>query len=184
MDLPPLELFVQNTQGGGVLGGDDDAARVAVDAVDEGGRETVFVLRHIFAFFKQIPLHAENEGVPIFVFIRMNQKSCGFVEEQEVVILIDNGKLPSRRHEIRRGGRLVQNIVFEVDGDNITGANAGRNLAALTVQFDVFGADTFIHEGWGEIAEGLCQQLVETLTGIVGIDDHCFHSTPAFILAV
>lgn len=45
-----LHLLVQDTQGGGILGGDDDPAGVAVNAVDKCGGKGVLGRRVIFPF--------------------------------------------------------------------------------------------------------------------------------------
>ena len=133
VNFPPLELLVENAQGGGVFGGNDNAACVAVDAVDECGHKAVFVLRVIFPFFKQIALHAENEGVTVFVLIRMHQKPRGLVQKQEVVVLIQNGQLLAGSHKIRRRGCFVQHVVFQINRDDIPRTDAGGDLTALAV---------------------------------------------------
>ncbi len=55
LNFPVLQLVVENAQGRGGFGGDDDAAGVPVDPVDQGGGEAVFRRRVVFPFFIEIP---------------------------------------------------------------------------------------------------------------------------------
>lgn len=79
MQLAVFHLGIQYAQGRRVFGGDDNTARVAVDAVDECGGKRLLAGGIIFPFFIEIPFDAGDEGINVFVLVRMAEKPCFFV---------------------------------------------------------------------------------------------------------
>ena len=89
-DLPVPDLLVKDAQGLGVLGGHDDAAGVAVDAVAEGRSKGVLVPGVPLLLLVEIGLNMGDEGVHLFVLVRVAQQARPFVEQHQVFILIDD----------------------------------------------------------------------------------------------
>ena len=121
LNFPVLQLVVENAQGRGGFGGDDDAAGVPVDPVDQGGGEAVFRRRVVFPFFIEIPLYPKQEGVAVFLFVRMHQQAGFFVQQQQIVVFIDNIQLPGCRQKVINRRRFFQKFVFQIQGKHITG---------------------------------------------------------------
>ena len=93
LQLPVLELLVEYTQALGVLSGDDYAPGVAVDAVDERRGEGLLVPWVVFAFLIEIALDPCDERVVILRVVRVREQADLFVEQQDILILIDDIEL-------------------------------------------------------------------------------------------
>ena len=94
VDLPVLDLLVEDTQRLGVFCRDDDAARVAVDAVAQRGRKRVFLARAPLALGIEIGLNVIDERLAVFrAVVRMDGLPRLFVDEQNIFILIYNMEL-------------------------------------------------------------------------------------------
>ena len=91
--LAVLHFLVENAQRLCRLCGDDDAAGVAVNAVDERGREGRFLIGIIRALFIEIPLDAGDERINKFTVIRMTKQPRLFVQQQHIVVFIENVEL-------------------------------------------------------------------------------------------
>ena len=88
--LVVLDLVVHDAQSLGGFGCDDDAARVAVDAVAQGRGEGGGVRRVPLARLTQIGLNVRNQGVRVAALVRVDNHARPLVGQQDVVILVQN----------------------------------------------------------------------------------------------
>ena len=87
-DLAVPDLLVEDAQGLGIFGGQDDPAGIAVDAVAQGGGEGVLVPGVPLLFLIKVGLDMGDQGVDLFLFVGVAQQARPFVEQQQVFILI------------------------------------------------------------------------------------------------
>ena len=106
VDLPVLDLLVEDTQRLGGFCRDDDAAGVAVDTVAERGRECMLLARAPLALGIEIGLNVIDERLAVFrAVVRMDGLPGLFVDEQNIFILIYN-------MEIRRADSQIGIFFF------------------------------------------------------------------------
>ena len=115
MKLTIPDLFVEDTQRLRVLGGDDDAAGVAVDAVAQGRGEGVLPLRIPLALLVEVRLDVVDEGVDLLRLVGVDHKALGLVRQEQVFVLVDHGQagLEQGEEHILLGG-LVEELVVDV----------------------------------------------------------------------
>ena len=87
-DLPVANFLVQNTECFGILGGNDDAAGVSVDAVAEGGGKGMLLLRTPFTLLRQIGLNVGNQGVVVPFAGTVTEHTGLLIGEKDVLILV------------------------------------------------------------------------------------------------
>ena len=91
VDLTVFDLLVQDAQRLGGLGGDDDAAGVAVDAVAERGREGMFFAGTPFTLGVEVGLNVVDERLAVLrAVVRVDGLAGLFVDEEDVLIFIYN----------------------------------------------------------------------------------------------
>ena len=92
VDLTVFDLLVQDAQRLGGLGGDDDAAGVAVDAVAERGRECMLLARAPLALGVEVGLNVVDERLAVFrAVVRVDGLAGLFVDEEDVMKAIKKG---------------------------------------------------------------------------------------------
>ncbi len=177
-DFPRPELFVQNPQGRGVFGGDHDAAGVAVNPVDQRRGKAVFPGGIVFSLLIEVPLDARNQGIPVFLVVRVDQQPDLFIQQKDVFVLINDIQLPGSAQKVVSGGFLRQEFILYIQGHDIPLRQAGGNLAALSVELDILGADAFIHHGNRQVPEFFGQEFIQPLPGVIRLDGDGFHKIP------
>ena len=108
-------LFVEDAQGLGVLGGDDDAAGVPVNAVAEGGGESVLPAGVPLPLLVEVGLDVVDEGVDLLRLVGVADQALALVRKKEVLVFIDDGKVGFKNGEeavLLRG--LVKELVVDV----------------------------------------------------------------------
>ena len=95
----------------GVLGGHDDAAGVPVDAVAQGGGEGMLVPGVPLPLLIEIGLDVGDEGVHLLVFVRVAEQAGGFVQQHQVLVLVDDLQ-PGLEH--REKGVVLPGLVKEL----------------------------------------------------------------------
>ena len=166
-DLAILELLVEDPQRRGGLGGDDDAGGVAVDPVDQCGREAVLRRRIVFALFVQIALYTRDQRVAVFVLVRVDEQAGFFVQQEDVLVLVHDRQLPRRLQKVVGRGLFVQHVVGEEHADLVALMQTVGCLTALPVDADILFADRFVQQRHRQCAVGLGHELVQPLTGVV-----------------
>ena len=115
LDLPLLDLVVQDPERLGVFRGDDDAASVPVDPVAEGGGEAVLRLGIPLTLQAQIGLDVGDQGVPAPVPGAVAEDAGLLVGQEDVLILIDD--VQPGRGDLQMGvvlGGLFEKLVVDV----------------------------------------------------------------------
>ena len=115
LDLVVPDLFVEDAQGLGVLGGDDDAAGVPVNAVAEGGGESVLPAGVPLPLLVEVGLDVVDEGVDLLRLVGVADQALALIGEKNVLILVDDGKVGFENGEeavLLRG--LVKELVVDV----------------------------------------------------------------------
>jgi len=135
-DLPVPDLLVKDAQGLGVLGGHDDAAGVAVDAVAQGRSKGVLVPGIPLLLLVEVGLNVGDEGVHLFVLVRVAQQARPFVEQHQVFILIDDGSTDHTSSIIQsyndKRVRLIQNSHNFIESLNLGIENSlGKYMARM-----------------------------------------------------
>ena len=87
------DLFVQDAQRLGVLRRDDDAARVAVDAVAQRGSKDIFLARLPLALLVEIGKQMVDERIDLLPLVGVNDEPGWLVEQQNVLILVKDVQL-------------------------------------------------------------------------------------------
>ena len=88
LDLVVPDLFVEDAQGLGVLGGDDDAAGVPVDAVAEGGGEGILQAGVPLLLLIEIGLDVGEQGVHPLVLVGVDHQTGALVQQHDLVVFI------------------------------------------------------------------------------------------------
>ena len=115
VQLPAADLLVDDAQRLGVLGGDDDAPGVAVDAIAQGRGEGVLPPGVPLPFLVQVRLDVVDECVDLLRLVGVDHQALGLVRQQQVLILVDHGEpgLEEGQEHILLG-RLVKELVVDV----------------------------------------------------------------------
>ena len=82
MKLPVFHFCIQYAQRGGIFGRDDDSAGITVNAVDERRSEGLLAGRIELALFIEITFDTGDEGVYLFMVVRVAEKARFFIEQQ------------------------------------------------------------------------------------------------------
>ena len=91
VDLAVFDLLVQDAERLGGLGGDDDAAGVAVDAVAERGREGMLLTGAPFVLCVEVGLDVVDERLAVFrAVVRVDGLTRLLIDEEDVLVLIYN----------------------------------------------------------------------------------------------
>ena len=85
-----LDLLVHDPQRLGVLGGDDDAAGVAVDAVAQGGGEGVLPLGVPLLLLIEVGLDMVDEGVDLLRLVGVDHQTGALVQQHQILVLVDD----------------------------------------------------------------------------------------------
>src|SRR5699024_5575667 len=110
-----FDLVVHDAQRLGGLGGDDDAAGVAVDAVAQGGDKGGLVPRVPLAGLGQIGLDVGDERVRAAALVGVDDHAGLLVRQKDIVILVQN--LHARDRNFLKGhllGRPFKKLVVDV----------------------------------------------------------------------
>ena len=176
VDLPVFHLLVQHTERLRVLRRQDDAAGVAVDAVDEGRCEGLLRLRVVLPFFIEVPLDPADERVHVLPVVRVCQKAHRFVEDQNVLIFKEDVQVRPRMQEVVGRLRLFKELVIDVQVQYIALGQAGGDLRPFAVDLDAFLSDVFIEKGLRQVRQVLREELVEALPRVILPYCQLFHS--------
>ena len=84
------DFFVDNAQRLRVFGGDNQSARIAVNAVAQRRGERLFRVRIPFALAVQVRLYMVDERVDFLRFVGVDRLSRTLVRQQDVFVLVDN----------------------------------------------------------------------------------------------
>ena len=115
VDLPIPDLLIDDAQGLGVFGGDDDAAGVAVDAVAQGRGEGVLPPGIPLPLLIQIRLDVVDEGVDLLCLVGVDHQAGALVQQQQILVLIHDVQagLEQGQEKIVLPG-LVKELVVDV----------------------------------------------------------------------
>ena len=134
LHLPVLDFLVHDPQGLGVLGGNDDAAGVPVDAVAQGGSKGVLPIGGPLLLLIKVGLDVGDEGVDPLVFVRMDHHAGALVQEHQVFIFVDDVqlRLEDRQEGVFRG-RGLKKLVIDIKLEQVPLLEAGVPLGTLAV---------------------------------------------------
>jgi len=140
-----LQLRAEGQVGGVVFGGDDEAAGIAVDAVDDAG--ALFAAdagETVAAVVEQ----GVDQGAVRVAGGRMDHQARGLVDHDDVVVLVDHVQ-----GDVLGGqGRLAE--LGNVHGDRLTAGEAGAFSGGLAVDTDAALGDQAGGLGTGQRAVG------------------------------
>ena len=88
VDLPVPDLLIDDAQGLGIFGGDDEASGVAVDAVAQGRGKGVLPPGVPLPFLVKVRLDVIDEGVDLLRLVGVDHQPRPFVQQHQVLILI------------------------------------------------------------------------------------------------
>ena len=115
VQLPAADLLVEDAQGLRVLGGDDDAAGVAVDAVAQGGGKGVLPLGVPLPLLVEVRLNVVDESVDLLRLVGVYHQPRPLVQQHQVLVLVHDGEtgLEKRQEQIVLTG-FVEELVVDV----------------------------------------------------------------------
>ena len=119
-----------------------------------------------------------DEGAAVFgAVVGMDGQAGALVHQQDVLILVDDVQLgigDSQEGVVLSG--LVEKFVIDVQLQHIACFQTGVPLGTAAVALDALDADVLLGQGSREQGNGLGQEPVQTLSGVVGADGKFFHS--------
>ena len=175
IDLPQLDLFVHHPQGGGCFGADHQAGGVPVDAVAQGGGKALLGGRVVLTLFSQISQNAPDQGVRRLAFVLVHHQPGGFVHQQQVLVLVDDGHHRACKAEaLLRGG--IEEFVADVHLHQIPDGQPSGDLAPLAVELDALQAKVFVHQAFGQQRHRLGDEFVHALSGVIFPDGKAPHA--------
>ena len=174
--------MVHDPQGLGVLGGDDDAAGVPVNAVAQGGGKGVLLVGAPLLFLVEVGLDVGDEGVDPLPLVGVDHQPRPFVDQEQVLILIEDVQLglEHRQEGVLRGGG-VEKLVVDVKLEQVPLGQTGVPLGPLAVELDPLDADVFLGQRGREKGEGFGQPPVQPLAGVIGAHGEFPHGTTTFL---
>ena len=179
--LAGFHFEVEDPQAFGVFRGDDDAARVAVDAVDKGRRKSLLRFGVIFALVIEVVLHPRDERIKVIALVGMDDHPGLFVEQQNIFVLIDDLELRRRLEElVVLFLALLKELVFDIEGQHVALLQHDVDIALFAVALDALLADVHVHHRLRHGFEALLQKFIQTLTRVVFSDFQCSHSYHRF----
>ena len=161
------DFIVENPEGCGVFCRNNNSAGVAVNSVAKGRNKGIFAFRVIFAFFVKIVLNPCDKRIRAPLVTFMNKKSRGFVNKNNVFVLVNNGNIRGRKHKFRALFFGFEKFVRNVALNKVAHGKTGGNFAALSVKLDSFKADVFIEQGRGKLRNSLGYKFIHSLACIV-----------------
>ena len=168
------DLFVQDAQCLGVLRRDDDAARVAVDAVAQRGSKDIFLARLPLALLVEIGKQMVDERIDLLPLVGVNDEPGWLVEQQNVLILVKDVQLWICDGEVDvLLARRFKELVVEVKLEPVA-------LGAGSVDLDALEADVLLRQRGGQQGNGLEQKAVEPLVGVIFMDGKLSHNAAPF----
>ena len=175
--FPVLNLLVDDPEGLGGFCGDDDAAGIPVDPVAQGGGEGVFLPGPPFPLLIKIGLDMVDEGFAVFrAVVGVDGQSGPLVYKKNVVVFIDDIQLGIGNGQIGIVlPGLIEELVVDIKLQQVALFQPGIPLHTLAVQLDPLDADILLRQGGRQQGNGLCQETVQPLTGIIGTDGKFFH---------
>ena len=115
VDLTIPDLLVDDPQGLGVFGGDDDAAGVAVDAVAQRRGEGVLPPGVPLPLLVEVCLNVVDEGVDLLRLVGVDHQTGALVQQHQILVLVDDIQAGAEQGEeqiILPG--LVEELVVDV----------------------------------------------------------------------
>ena len=145
LQLPVPDLLVHHPQGGGGLGGDDDAPGVAVDAVAQGGGKGVLPPGGPLLLLVQVRLDVGDECVHLLLVVGVDHHARALVQQQQVLVLVQDGE-PGLIHPqkgVVRGGR-IKKLIVNVKLEHVPLLQVRIPPGALPVALHPLEADVFL----------------------------------------
>ena len=176
MYLAVADLVVEDAQRLGVLGGDDDAAGVAVDAVAQRGGEGVFLARPPFALLGEVGLDVGDERVVVPDARAVAQHARLFVGKEDVLVLVNDRK--ARRADLEVGvflARLFKEFIVDIKLQHVAFVQVRIPFGALAVELDALEADVLLQQRFRQQGNGFPDKAVEPLAGVVFLYNQLFH---------
>ena len=170
------ELQAQCRLGLRGLGGDDEARRVFVDAMDEAHGGVVGVISGVVA---QVPGQGVDQRAGVVAATGVDHEAGGLVDDDDVVVLVGDVE-----GDVFGGYGAVITWPVEQEGDDVGGLDAVVALDGLAVHVD----ETLARGGLDAVARGVGQvvdeELVdaEQLLAAVGHDAEVFVELAAFFV--
>ena len=175
------DLFVQDAQRLGVFCRDDDAARVAVDAVAQRGSKDIFLARLPLALLVEIGKQMVDERIDLLPLVGVNDEPGWLVEQQNVLILVKDVQLWICDGEVDvLLARRFKELVVEVKLEPVALAQAVVALGAGSVDLDALEADVLLRQRGGQQGNGLEQKAVEPLISVIFLDGKLSHNAAPF----
>ena len=165
----------------GVLRRDDDAARVAVDAVAQRGGKGIFLARLPLALLVEIGEQMVDERIDLLPLVGVDDHSGGLIKQHDVFILIDDMQpwVDDREIDVLLARRFKE-LVVEVKLEPVALAQTAVSFGAGSVDLDALEADVLLRQRGGQQGNGLAEKAVEPLIGVIFMDGELSHGAAPF----
>ena len=177
--------LVHIPQGGVALGSDDKALGAAVQPVANAGLEPVLAVGVVLAFLREV-LGERIHEVGVAGAIAVAEQVGGFIEDGNVLILVDDGHLGLAGLLLRRfrRGRCPfrwKKLVVDVQLNEVPGLEAVFGGTLFAVDLDALIAEAFIEQTGGKIAGHALYKAGQAHSLVVSSGGKLFHKTSPLI---
>ena len=175
-DLVAPDFLVEDPQGLRVLGGDDDAPGVPVNAVAQGRGESVLPAGIPLLLLIEVSLDVVDQGVDLLGLVGMAHKALPLVRQEQVFVLVNDGEAGLEDGEeavFLRG--LVEELVVDVELQHVPVLEPHVPLGALAVDLHPLEANVLLGQGRRQQGKGLPQEAVQPLSCVIFSDGDLPH---------
>lgn len=142
-----------------VLGDDDAAGGVFVEAMDDAGAGFTADAGEVVAVMEE----GVDEGAVGVAGGGVDDEAGGFVDDEDVAVLIEDFDGDVLGDDFDGGG------VGDGEGDEVAGADDGAGLGGFGVEAAVVGFDEVLEAGAGVLGEAGVEEAVEAFSGVLGL---------------
>jgi hypothetical protein len=153
------EGFGEAAVGAVVLGDDDAAGGVFVEAMDDAGAGFTADAGEVVAVMEE----GVDEGAVGVAGGGVDDEAGGFVDDEDVAVLIEDFDGDVLGDDFDGGG------VGDGEGDEVAGANDGAGLGGFGVETAVVGFDEVLEAGAGVPGEAGVEEAVEAFSSVLGL---------------
>ena len=176
--------LVHIPQGGVALGRNDQPLGAAIQPVADAGLEAVFTVGVVLAFLREV-LSERIHEVGVAGAVAVAEQVGGFIEDGNVLILIDDGHLGLAGLLFRCFRRGLcpfrrKKLVVDVQLNEVPGLEAIFGGTLFAVDLDALIAEAFIEQTGGKIAGHALYKAGQAHSLVIGSGGKLFHKTESF----
>ena len=162
------DFVVDDAQRLGVLGGDDDAAGVAVDTVAQSRGKGIFPPGIPLPLLVEVCLDVIDEGVHLLRLVSVDYQPRTLIQQHQVLILIHNVKAGLKEGEEHIFlPRLVEKLIVNIQLQHVPLGQPLIPGSPLAVDLDALYSNVFLQQSRGQQGQGLPHEPIQPLPGVI-----------------